>query len=197
MLLRNEGCDPDGTPRFTDVAMALGADDIRDSRGVATADFDHDGDLDLVINHNAGDRYREEGVPATLLRNDVGQDGPWLAVELEGTRSNRDGVGALVTAVTGSLRQTRLAAAGSGYASQNSARLHFGLGDAERVDELIVRWPAGSTERFTDLPVRRLVRVTEGSGIEVSPLEGQLEPASVPEMRFTEAEPPAREGAGR
>lgn len=197
VLLRNEGCDPDGTPRFTDVAMALGADDIRDSRGVAAADFDQDGDLDLVVNHNPGDRDREVGVPATLLRNDVGQDRSWLAVELEGTESNRDGVGAVVTAVTGSLRQTRLAHAGSGYASQDTGRLYFGLADARQVDELTVTWPGGATERFEDVPARRLVRVVEGSGLEVSRLPGQTDPAPVPEVQLSENAAETREETGR
>lgn len=187
VLLRNEGTAEDGTPRFTDVAMALGADDIRDSRGSAAADFDQDGDLDLIVNHNPGDRDREIGVPPALLRNDLGQDRAWLAVELEGTTSNRDGVGAQVTAVVGPLRQLRLAAAGSGYASQDSGRLYFGLADAERVDELIVRWPGGATERFEDLPVRRLVKVTEGSGIEVRPLPGAVDSEQVPEMQLADA----------
>lgn len=197
VLLRNQGCDPDGTPRFTDVAMALGADDILDSRGVAAADFDQDGDLDLVINHNPGDREGNPGVPATLLRNDVGQDRSWLAVELEGTRSNRDGVGAQVSAVTGDLRQTRVATAGSGYASQHTARLYFGLGEANQVDELTVRWPGGATERFEDVPARRLVRVVEGSGIEVSPLPGQTPPASPPEIELAGAAVASGAEAGR
>lgn len=188
MLLRNQGCDPDGTPRFTDVAMAVGADDILDSRGVAAADFDQDGDLDLVINHNPGDREDTPGVPPTLLRNDLGQERSWLAVELEGTRSNRDGVGAQVSAITGDLRQTRVATAGSGYASQHTARLYFGLGEADQVDELTVRWPGGATERFENLPARRLVRIVEGSGIEISTLPGQTEPGTPRQLQRARAE---------
>ena len=167
VLLRNQGCGEDGTPRFVDVAMALGADEIGDARGVATADFDNDGDLDLVINHNPGDLERPNGIAPALLRNDIGQDASWLAVELEGKTGNRDAVGALVSARTGAARQTRLASAGSGYASQHSARLYFGLGEAEVVDELTVRWPGGGEERLQGLPARRLVRIVEGVGVEI------------------------------
>ena len=172
MLLRNEGNDASGVPRFNDVAMAVGADDARDGRGTAAADFDNDGDLDLVVNNNPGDTGRAELSRATVLRNNVGERRAWLAVELRGTRVNRDGVGALVTIETGAERQVRLAGAGSGFASQQSGRLYFGLGGRETVDALTVRWPGGRVERFEDIagqPItaRRLVRITEGEGAEL------------------------------
>lgn len=189
VLLKNLGPGDDGTPRFVDVAMALGADDVVDSRGVATADFDNDGDLDLVVNHNPGDRDRAIGVPPALLRNDLGSGKAWLAVELEGTSSNRDGVGAQVTATAAvdpggaPLTLTRLATAGTGYASQETLRLYFGLGEAEVVDELVVRWPAGSEESFRDVPVGKLVRLTEDRGIEVLDLPRASGDLSVPSVR--------------
>ena len=172
MLLRNEGNDASGVPRFDDVAMAVGADDARDGRGAAAADFDNDGDLDLVVNNNPGDTGRAELSRATVLRNNVGERRAWLAVELRGTRVNRDGVGALVTVETGAGRQVRLVTAGSGFASQQSARLYFGLGERETVDALTVRWPGGRVERFENIegkPIaaRTLVRVVEGTGAEV------------------------------
>lgn len=190
VLLKNLGTADDGTPRFVDVAMALGADSIVDSRGAAAADFDNDGDLDLVINHNPGDRDREIGVPPTLLRNDLGSEKAWLAVELEGTTSNRDGVGALVTATAAvdstddPLTLTRLATAGTGYASQETLRLYFGLGAADIVDELTVTWPAGGEERFQDVPVGKLVRLTEGRGMEVLELPRTPGDLSVPAVRM-------------
>ena len=152
--------------------MATGADDIRDGRGMATADFDNDGDLDIVVNNNVGDSGREELARAVLLRNDVGARRGWLAVELRGTDSNPDAVGATVTIESGGTRQLRLVTAGSGYASQQSARLYFGLGEQARVDSLTVRWPRGRVERFENVGARQLVRITEGRGSETLALAG-------------------------
>jgi hypothetical protein len=172
VLLRNDGAAPDGTLQFSDVAMATGADDIRDARGVATADFDNDGDLDIVINNNPGDSGRAELSRATLLRNNVGERRNWLAIELRGTESNRDAVGASVTIEAGGEKFTRLVSAGSGFASQQSARLYFGLGDKTEVDAMTVRWPNGRMQKFTKdqnqaIAARQLIRITEGQGIQV------------------------------
>jgi len=172
VLLRNEGPDSKGALQFSDVAMATGADDIRDARGTATADFDNDGDLDVVINNNPGDSGRAELSRATLLRNNVGERRNWLAIELRGTESNRDAVGALVTVEAGGRKFTRLLSAGSGFASQQSARLYFGLGDNTHVDRVTVRWPRGRIEKFTSdqngaIPARQLIRITEGKDFQV------------------------------
>ena len=173
-LLRNEGCAEDGIPRFVDVGLAVGADDQKDARGVAVADYDNDGDLDIAVNHNPGDTGIAERARATLLRNDIGQRRGWLAVELEGVESNRDAVGALVTLESGDLSQIRQVSAGSSYASQQSLRLYFGLGDATGVDRLSVRWPSGRVDEFAGLEGQRLVRIREGGEIEVARLPGEL-----------------------
>jgi hypothetical protein len=164
MLMRNDGCGADGLPRFTEVAMALGADEDEDARGMATADLDQDGDLDIVLNHNPGDSGNPERGRAVVLRNDLGNRRNWLAVDLVGTQSNRDAVGAVVQLQAGDLKLMRQVEAGSGYASQNSFRLHFGLGEESRVDDLTVRWPSGTVEIFPDLPVNRRLRIVEGEG---------------------------------
>jgi len=198
VLLRNDGRDASGMLRFTDVAMAVGADDIKDGRGMATADFDNDGDLDIVINSNPGDSGDPTKSRATLLRNNVGATRNWLAVELRGGAgahdgdtiakwSNRDAVGAQVTLETGADKQLRLVTAGSGFASQHSARLYFGLGERDHADALVVRWPSGRVERFEQIggqPIgaRRVVRVAEGEGAQAlllptrqpTPAGGQL-----------------------
>lgn len=171
VLLRNEGADKDGVLQFTDIAMATGADDIKDARGMAIADFDNDGALDIVTNNNPGDSGDASKARPALLRNNTGARRNWLAVEVQGTKSNRDGVGAMVTIETGAGKQVRLLSAGSGFASQNSARLYFGLGDKTAVNALTVRWPSGLVERFDkigDRPIesRRLVRITEGTSVE-------------------------------
>ena len=181
VLLRNDGCDADGVPQFTDVAMALGADDDRDARGIAFADFDRDGDLDIAINHNPGDNDDLSRRRPTLLRNDVGDRRPWLGIELVAHHGNRDAIGAVVTVEAGGRRQVRVAQAGSGYASQSSSRLHFGLGDAARIERLTVRWPQGDTEIHGPFDHRQVVRLTEGGGFEIvdrpasAPLGGAVE----------------------
>ena len=172
VLLRNDGSDAEGLPHFTDVAMALGADEDGDGRGVAAADFDNDGDLDLAVNHNPGDSGHFERSAAVLLRNDVGQARHFLAVELRGTRSNRDGVGALVTLEAGGASQLRVVEAGSSYASQQSLRLYFGLNDVTSVDRLQVRWPSGQRQSFGPLVADQLVVIEEGGALSVRSLAG-------------------------
>jgi hypothetical protein len=150
--LRNEG---DGS--FVEIGRGAGTDLVTNSRGVAVADFWNRGALDLAV-AASGDRH-------VLLRNEVGARRHWLQVELTGTRSNRDAVGARVEVTAGGLRQLREVAAGEGYGSQSMRRLHFGLGEEAAVEELVVRWPAsGTVERFHGIAADRIVALTEGSG---------------------------------
>src|SRR6185312_1041111 len=106
---------------------------------------------------------------ATLLRNNVGERRNWLAIELRGTESNRDAVGASVTVEAGGRKFTRLVSAGSGFASQQSGRLYFGLGDQTQVDVVTVRWPRGRVEEFSKerIAARQLIRITEGKDFQV------------------------------
>jgi hypothetical protein len=193
-LLRNEGPSADGTLQFTDVAMATGSDEIRDSRGLATADFDNDGDLDIVLNNNPGDSGRAEQARATLLRNNVGERRNWLAIELTGTKSNSDAVGGLVTVESGGEKFVRLVGAGSGFASQHSSRLYFGLGEKTRVDAVTVRWPNGRLEKFesvgaSPIETRRLLRITESNGVEVVTLPArQPPPAAIKSSQRSKAQ---------
>jgi hypothetical protein len=150
--LRNNG---DGT--FREIGRGAGTDLLTNSRGVAAADFWNRGALDLAVAANGG-RH-------ALLRNEVGVRRHWLQVELTGVRTNRDAVGARVEVVAGGVRQLREVAAGDGYASQSTLRLHFGLGEATGAEEVTVRWPAsGIVERFTDVAGDRIVALAEGSG---------------------------------
>jgi enediyne biosynthesis protein E4 len=170
VLLRNEPPDAQGRLRFTDVAMALGADDDRDARGMAYADFDHDGDLDMVINNNPGDNGIAERARPVLYRNNIGQQRHWLAVELHGAKSNRDGIGAVVRIEAASEKQMRHSIAGAGYAAQYTSRLYFGLNDKTQIETLTVRWPSGLVEQFKQIKANQLLRLTEGSGMEQMPL---------------------------
>lgn len=147
--------DASGRITFREIATPAGSDLLTNSRGVAAADFWNRGVIDLAVAASA-DRH-------ALLRNEVGTGRHWLEVELTGTKSNRDAVGARVTIQIDGKRQIREVQAGDGYASQSSLRLHFGLGEAAKVDEMTVRWPASKSEqRFRDVPADRIVRVTEG-----------------------------------
>jgi hypothetical protein len=149
--LRNNG---DGT--FTEIGRAAGDDLLTNSRGVAVADFWNRGVLDIAVAAST-DRH-------ALLRNEVGTQHNWLQVELVGVKSNRDAVGARVTAIVQGKLQMREVVLGDGYGSQNNLRQHFGLGDAATVDELIVRWPrSGLVQRFRNIRANRIVEVTEGS----------------------------------
>jgi hypothetical protein len=148
-FLRSNG---DGT--FLEVGRPTGTDLITNSRGVAVADFWNRGVLDIAVAAST-DRH-------ALLKNGFAGKRHWLAVELVGTRSNRDAVGARVFARVGPTRQMREVTLGDGYGSQNSLRQYFGLGDATKVDELVVRWPrSGVTQTFTNVAADRIVQITE------------------------------------
>jgi enediyne biosynthesis protein E4 len=148
-----------GNGRFEDVTDRLGppATDPKAGRGAAFGDFDDDGGVDVVVNnvHDTPDLYRT----LRLNRNH------WLAVRLQGTRSNRSAIGARVRAFTGDQRQTQEVRGGGSYASQNDLRVHFGLGSAATVDRLEVRWPNGLEEEWRGVAADRVLTVKEGTGL--------------------------------
>ena len=130
------------------------------SRGLAVGDLDGDGRLDVVIN-NADSR------PA-ILRNVTASSGHWLDLRLAGDvskKSPRDAIGAIAYVSTGKLRQRQDVISGAGFASQNDMTLHFGLGEATRVDKLEIKWPNGSMETFDVPGVDRKLTVIQGRGV--------------------------------
>jgi hypothetical protein len=149
-----------GNGRFEDVSAQAGpaVTQPKVSRGCAFGDFDNDGDVDVVVNNM--------NEAPSLLRNDCETMNNWLKVKCIGTKSNHSAIGARVRVVTGGHAQIEEVMSGSSYVSQNDFRLHFGLGQAARVDRLEVRWPLGLVERYSNLEVNQLVVVEEGSGIE-------------------------------
>jgi len=153
-LYRNRG---DGTfDNRTDHAgsgLAL----VESTRGMAVADLDADGDLDMVLTNI-------DAVPNILI-NEGGNAASWFAVTLVGTESNRDAVGARVELVAGGRTQLREVNPFGSFLSQSDYALHFGLGDVARVERLTVRWPSGTTEEFHDLEARRRLVIVEGLGI--------------------------------
>lgn len=148
-----------GKGRFEKVSDSLGPDFVRPiaGRGLATADFDNDGDIDIVTN-NRGD------LPS-LLRNDGANVNHWLEVRLIGTRSNRDGTGSLLTLTSAGQTHVEQAKGGMSYMSASDQRIHFGLGRRGKIESLQITWPSGQVDRLTGIPVDQIISVKEGVGI--------------------------------
>jgi hypothetical protein len=100
-----------------------------------------------------------------ILRNDGGNQKHWITVELVGSKSNRLAIGAKVKAIAGSLVQVDEVRSGGSYLSQNDLRIHFGLGNANKVDRLEIRWPSGRTEVLSDLAANHFYVVKESEGV--------------------------------
>ena len=154
----------DGRGKFHDVAAEIGGgfDKPKVGRGFAYGDFDRDGDLDLLLTTNNG--------PAYLYRNDQLSGNRSIRFRLVGTKSNRDGIGATVRIVSAGLSQSKMAKSGSSYLSQSELPLTFGLGKRDHVERVVIVWPSGRTEEFTNLAAGRCYVCTEGKGI--SPQDG-------------------------
>jgi tetratricopeptide (TPR) repeat protein len=138
--------------RYYDFSGVSGLDFAEDSRAFAATDLDGDGNLDLLLKSRLGPQVR-------VLRNDCGVGRKSLAVRLRGVKSNRDGIGARVE-VDGKVKFLQ---AGSGYLSQHTKQLHFGLGDAGAAASLRVWWPSGLRQEFRDLQAGFLYKIEEGS----------------------------------
>ncbi len=143
----------DGT--FSDVSGAVGLDFIEDGRAFALADFDRDGCLEVFLKNRNAPQLR-------LLKNAAQQLPPSIAFQLRGVKSNRDAIGAVVMVETSAGRQTRSLQAGSGFLSQHSKEIFFGLGDAQGPVTATIRWPSGAVQRFHDLPLNHRIHVEEG-----------------------------------
>jgi len=154
LLFRNTGGG-----RFENVSAAVGPDFARPvvARGAAYADFDRDGDLDILMSTNGG--------PACLLRNDGGNRNHWLTLRLVGTRSNRDAIGAVVRLETASGRQTQTVHSGSSYCSQSDLALTFGLGSDPAATAIEIAWPSGAKDRVSRLAANQFVTIREGAGV--------------------------------
>jgi hypothetical protein len=151
-----------GNGKFVDVSDSCGVGLLpkHSARGAAFDDLDNDGDVDVVILNS-----RE---PPTILRNmlyESGSKNHWLAIRLQGVKTNRDGVGARVRVVAGDLTQIDEVHSGRGYQSHWGLRLHFGLGPRDRVDRIEVRWIGGGVDVFEGLAADRLVTLLEGTGL--------------------------------
>jgi hypothetical protein len=144
-----------GNGRFVEISKDLGPDlsTPRPARGAAFGDYDNDGDIDvLVINLNAR---------PNLYRNDGGNRNSWIGFRLVGSSSNRDAIGARVEIDAGGRTQVGEVRSGGSYLSHNDMRLHFGLGSADHVDRIRIRWPNGKTETRAGMPARQYVTLRE------------------------------------
>ncbi|HXI42603.1 MAG TPA: CRTAC1 family protein [Bryobacteraceae bacterium] len=148
-----------GKRRFENVTASMGPAFNRAivARGAAYADFDRDGDLDVLISTNHG--------PAYLYRNDGGNRNNFLCVRLVGTKSNRDGIGAVVRIESASGKQWRAVHSGSSYCSQSDLAVTFGLGKDPTVTALEIEWPSGAKQRLPNIVADQFITIAEDQGI--------------------------------
>ena len=144
-----------GGGKFADVSAGAGQILATKSvgRGACFADYDTDGRMDAYLVNL--------GAPGTLLHNVSTPVGHWLKVNLVGTKSNRDGIGAVVEVEAGGVKQRAERTAGSGYLSQDDWRLHFGLGAATKADKITVVWPSGIHQVVENIPAGQVFTITE------------------------------------
>jgi hypothetical protein len=142
-----------GVAGWIDIAKNVGVTDLYDGRAVALADLANRGAVDVIV--------ANQNQPAVLYRNYPDSAHHWIAFKLVGTRSNRSAIGAEVVLESGDLTQRRVVDGGSGFASQNDRRLHFGLGPREWVDRVTIQWPSGSRQILARPAIDTLVTVTE------------------------------------
>jgi hypothetical protein len=144
---------------FKNVSAQSGAVFSKDfsGRGMATGDFDNDGDLDVLVSNN--------GEAPVLLRNEGGNKNNWLGLKLVATKSNPAAVGAVISwQVAGSTR-SRLRTAGGSYLSAHDPRELLGVGPAKKIDSVEIRWPSGKVDKLTNPPINTYLKVIEGEGI--------------------------------
>jgi tetratricopeptide (TPR) repeat protein len=144
----------DGT--FSNISGAVGMDFLEDGRAFALADFDHDGRQEMFLKNRNAPQFR-------ILKNVVEDLPPSIIFCLRGNKSNRDAIGAVVTIETETGTQTRELQAGSGFLSQHSKELFFGLGQAKGSAQASIRWPSGLVQKLHDLPANHRVWIEEGS----------------------------------
>ena len=144
----------DGT--FSDVSGAVGLDFVEDGRAFAIGDLDHDGRVEIVLKNRNAPQLR-------ILKNVMRDLPASIAFRLQGTKSNRDGIGAVVTIETSAGKQARSLQAGSGFLSQHSKEMVFGLGEAKGTVRASIRWPSGAVQELRDLAPNHRIWVEEGS----------------------------------
>jgi len=143
----------DGAGHFENVATAVGVTDRYDGRSVALADLWNNGALDAVVANEDG--------PLLIYKDLVAPGNDWIEFLLQGTRSNRSAIGAELTLYWDGKEQMQEVSGGSGFASQNERRLHFGLGKHPHIEKAVIDWPSGTVQTLHDLTPNRLYHVKE------------------------------------
>ncbi len=148
-----------GGGKFENVSDEVGPDFKKQmvARGAAYADFDHDGDLDVLISNNGG--------TPVLYRNDGGNKNNWISIRLTGTKSNRSALGAIVRVESASGKQWQTVHSGSSYCSQSDEALTFGLRRDSSVASISIEWPSGIKQQFKNVSVNRVLTIDETRGI--------------------------------
>ena len=148
-----------GKRQFENVTARMGAAFNRPvvARGAAYADYDHDGDLDILVTTNDG--------PAYLFRNDGGNRNNWICMRLVGRKSNRDGMGAVVRVTSKSGKQWNMVRSGSSYCSQSDLALTFGLGSDPAVETIEIEWPSGEKQKLGGMAANQFLTIDETAGI--------------------------------
>lgn len=151
-----------GGPSFTfeDISKEAGFATNQRCRGLSVADIDNDGDLDFLLGVVSADKQSEDN--ALVYQNNNANENHWIKIKLEGHASNRNGYGSHLRLVLGERSLIREADGGSSYLSQHYGDIHFGLGREKWIDSLIVTWPGGTQDVFTQLPVDAAIVVEEG-----------------------------------
>jgi enediyne biosynthesis protein E4 len=154
---------------FTDVSNAVGVTDNKLGRGLLSFDYDNDGDLDVFI-ANHGNPFGGSLSSSILYRNDGGNANDWLKIKVQGTTSNRDGLGTFITvdpdtSVTGD-EMVREINAGSNFLSQNELTAHFGLGpNSGNIDLITVVWPSGAMQELTSVSANQVLNLVENAAL--------------------------------
>ena len=158
-----------GTIGFANISSAAGVDFPDDGRAIVSTDWDHDGDLDLVVSSRTAPMLR-------ILGNQLETENQFVEIQLKGTTSNRDAIGARVELYLKGRKRplVKAIAAGSGMLSQSSKRLHFGIPKDAQISGIIVYWPHGEQQRFEGIKPGTRYRI----------VEGQAEPAELTDARF-------------
>ena len=145
--------------RFADVSSKLGGAIMEpaSSRGCAFADYDNDGDVDILIN--------PVNAAPELLKCESNTGNNWITIKTIGVKSNRDGIGARIKCSTADGSQIDEVRSGGSYYSQNDLRVHFGLGKNQKIKTIEIRWPSGQTDTLNDVAVNQFITVKEGAGL--------------------------------